>query len=99
MGTKKVPIDETEAAALQHVADKVAELGLTIDQLSQKANTPRTRTYESIKGRRSVSVSDFVALCHAVGLVPWRVLREAEDKITDPHGPPAPTTPHDPTVR
>lgn len=54
---------------------------MTVGDLAEESGLGRTSAFNSVKGQRATSVSEFVALCHALGLTPWRVLRQAEDAV------------------
>lgn len=56
---------------------------MTVGDLAEESGLGRTSAFNSVKGQRATSVSEFVALCRALGLTPWRVLRQAEDSIRD----------------
>lgn len=84
MGSKPLRISPVEAQALRILYDRFLDRGMTVGDLAEESGLGRTSAFNSVKGQRATSVSEFVALCHALGLTPWRVLRQAEDAVRAP---------------
>lgn len=82
MGSKKIPVEPLEAEAIQILYRQFISLKWTAQQLANKSGMAKTSAFESIKGERSTTVSEFEKLCSAFGYKPWRVLREAEENLS-----------------
>ncbi|MDY5404427.1 MAG: hypothetical protein SPG34_08870 [Trueperella sp.] len=81
MAQRKIDVEPVEAKALETVRDEMALQGKTLDDMTVDSGMARATIGKSLTGFRATSVSEFVALCHALGLTPWRVLRQAEDAV------------------
>ncbi|OCW59783.1 helix-turn-helix domain-containing protein [Trueperella bernardiae] len=83
MGRKALEIGEIERIAISNLAQAFEESTLTHQVVADRAGISRSGVLKTLAGQRATSVSEFVALCRALGLTPWRVLRQAEDSIRD----------------
>ncbi|MDP9833032.1 helix-turn-helix domain-containing protein [Trueperella abortisuis] len=81
MGRKALEIGEIERIAISNLAQVFEESTLTHQVVADRAGISRSGVLKTLAGQRATSVSEFVALCHALGLTPWRVLRQAEDAV------------------
>lgn len=89
MGRKALEIGEIERIAISNLAQVFEESTLTHQVVADRAGISRSGVLKTLAGQRATSVSEFVALCRALGLTPWRVLRQAEQAVhatttTDP---------------
>lgn len=91
MGSKPLRISPVEAQALSILYDRFLDRGMTVADLAEESGLGRTSAFNSVKGQRATSVSEFVALCRALGLTPWRVLRQAEQAVHTTTADPAAT--------
>lgn len=82
MGSKKIPVEPLEAEAIHILYRQFISLKWTAQQLANKSGMAKTSAFDSIKGERSTTVSEFEKLCSAFGYKPWRVLREAEENLS-----------------
>lgn len=87
MGRKALEIGEIERIAISSLAQAFEESTLTHQVVADRAGISRSGVLKTLAGQRATSVSEFVALCRALVLAPWRVLRQAEQAVhatTDP---------------
>ncbi|MEW6961589.1 helix-turn-helix domain-containing protein [Trueperella pyogenes] len=59
------------------------EFGISNRQIALEANVSHMTVNRAIDADTSVSVDTLAAICRALRLEPWRVLREAEDALQD----------------
>lgn len=91
MAQRKIDVEPVEAKALETVRDEMALQGKTLDDMTVDSGMARATIGKSLTGFRATSVSEFVALCRALGLTPWRVLRQAEEAVRATTADPAAT--------
>lgn len=57
------------------------ELGWNAERLATASGLAKTTAFNSINGKRATTMSELEALAKALGLTPWRVMRQAEDAL------------------
>lgn len=50
--------------------------------LEEKSGVSKTKIHAILNNERDIRLPDLIALCEAVGLVPWKVLKEATAKLS-----------------
>lgn len=77
----ELKIGDSEQEALQVLNEKYAESGKTHHQIANEIGVSRTTVLKSLAGERATTYSEFVGISCALGLEPWKVMREAEARL------------------
>lgn len=54
---------------------------MTHGELAEKVGVARTTILKTFAGSRATYLSEFEGIAKALGLIPWRVMRQAEDEL------------------
>ena len=84
------------------LAARQAELGVSLRQIEEMSGVTRMSACRILAGESAIPLSKFEDMARALGLIPWQVMREAEqaDEATDENfgieslEPPTPLHPH-----
>ena len=83
MGSRSLEISETEREVVAIIARAAERRGWSGRRLGAEAGITKARISLLLRNERPVTVTDFVALCEALGLSPVGVMKEAEARLTD----------------
>ncbi|WP_073995834.1 hypothetical protein [Arcanobacterium urinimassiliense] len=98
MGRKAYIIHPIEKEALGILYSRFIETGMTHEELANKLTTlGKTSAFNSLKGNRGTTITEFEELCTALGVSAVKVLKQAESAKTSPSSetsssPSSPTT-------
>lgn len=63
------------------LADRQAELGLSLRQIEEKSGVTRMSVSRILSGSSAMPLDKMEAVSIALGLVPWQVMRAAEESV------------------
>lgn len=81
MGSKSLKSSPFERAVLAVLREHLQSLDLTIDRLAERAGITRARCYKIFAGDAVCTMSDFGAMCAALGVSGSDVAAEAERRL------------------
>lgn len=80
-GKQREDATELSRAVNQVLLARIKALGLDNKTVAEKAEITAPTVTRIFKHGRVLDINEFVALCRALGLTPWRVLRQAEEAV------------------
>lgn len=83
MGQRPARIEPLEAQVMKILKARYLELGWNAERLATASGLAKTTAFNSINGKRATTMSELEALAKALGLTPWRVMRQAEDALEE----------------
>lgn len=75
------------------LTERIQDLGLSLRKVEAKSGVSKTSVSRIVNAESDYSISSFEAVADALGLQPWRVMREAEDRLASAAPAPAPDEP------
>ena len=81
MARKPADMDEVERKAIGILRGAFEQSGMTQGELADKVGVARTTILKTFAGSRATYISEFEGIAKALGLSPWRVMRQAEDVL------------------
>jgi transcriptional regulator with XRE-family HTH domain len=81
MARKPADMDEVERKAIGILRGAFEQSGMTQGELADKVGVARTTILKTFAGSRATYISEFEGIAKALGLSPWRVMRQAEDAL------------------
>lgn len=63
------------------LSTRAAELGLSLRDIQERSGIPHSTVGRILEAKTAISLDKFEAIARALGLTPWRVMREAEDAL------------------
>ena len=78
MGSRAIEVDETERVAVGLIAEETERRGWSGRRLAAESGITKARIALLLRGERPTTMSDFDAMCRALGLRASEVIREAE---------------------
>ena len=81
MGRKPLIIGETTKRVVQVLREHMEDQGVSGRELARLADMGATRCRDLLAGERPILVDELEAMSDALGLVGWKVLREAETSL------------------
>ena len=95
MSAENAGITEVLARIL---ATRAAELGLSLRDIQERSGVPHSTVGRILEAKTAISLDKFEAIARALGLTPWRVMREAEDRLAASPAPSAAVHTADPAA-
>lgn len=87
MGSRSLKSSPFERAVLAVLKERLQGLDLTIDRLAERAGITRARCYKIFAGDTVCTMSDFGAMCEALGVSGADVAAEAEQRLANEASP------------
>lgn len=81
MARKPAEMTEVEQRAITILRDSFEQSKMTHGELAEKVGVARTTILKTFAGSRATYLSEFEGIAKALGLIPWRVMRQAEDEL------------------
>ncbi|MBS5942850.1 MAG: helix-turn-helix transcriptional regulator [Finegoldia magna] len=81
MARKPAEMTEVEQRAITILRDSFEQSKMTHGELAEKVGVARTTILKTFAGSRATYLSEFEGIAKALGLTPWRVMRQAEDAL------------------
>lgn len=81
MARKPAEMTEIEQRAITILRDSFEQSKMTHGELAEKVGVARTTILKTFAGSRATYLSEFEGIAKALGLIPWRVMRQAEDEL------------------
>lgn len=85
MAKTKLENGPLSAAILRILREAAEDRGWTYTELSAHSVIKRTRCYHVMRGERAMTLTELNQLCEALDLVPWRVVKQAEETLHVPN--------------
>jgi hypothetical protein len=82
MGSRSLKTSPFERAVIAVLKERLQNADLTVDRLAERAGITRARCYKIFSGAATCTVTDFYAMCDALGVTGSTVAAEAERRIT-----------------
>nr|DAY94761.1 MAG TPA: Regulatory protein-modification, helix-turn-helix, transcriptional regulato, DNA [Caudoviricetes sp.] len=83
MARKPAEMTEVEQRAITILRDSFEQSEMTHGELAEKVGVARTTILKTFAGSRATYLSEFEGIAKALGLTPWRVMRQAEDALEE----------------
>ena len=80
---RKLPIGDAQLMVIALIRAAMEERGYSGRRLSEESGIGNTRCAEILRGNRVLTIDEFDSMCRALGLIPWMVMREAEESLDD----------------
>ncbi|MCB6403080.1 helix-turn-helix domain-containing protein [Schaalia odontolytica] len=81
MGSRSLKTSPFERAVIAVLKERLQNADLTIDRLAERAGITRARCYKIFSGAATCTVTDFCAMCDALGIAGSIVAAEAERRL------------------
>ena len=87
MGQKAIEAGPLSLRIAQIIRERKEEVAISDYVLADMSGIPRQRLRRAMVGDRPFLVDDLEAVATALGLIPWQVMREAEDSLIEARNP------------
>ena len=81
MGSRSLKTSPFERAVIAVLKERLQNADLTVDRLAERAGITRARCYKIFAGAATCTVTDFCAMCDALGIAGSTVAAEAERRL------------------
>ena len=81
MGSRALKTSPFEQAVIAVLKERAQNAELTIDRLAERAGITRARCYKIFAGSATCTITDFCAMCDALGIAGSTVAAEAERRL------------------
>jgi DNA-binding helix-turn-helix protein len=81
MGSRSLKASPFERAVIAALKEHLQNTDLTVDRLAERAGITRARCYKIFSGSATCTVTDFFAMCDALGIAGSIVAAEAERRL------------------
>lgn len=81
MGTKKLEVGALQREAVALIREAMSREGVSGRAVADRAGVTVSRCAAILRNERVMTVDEFVAIAGVLGLTPWRLLREAEERL------------------
>ena len=81
MGSRSLKTSPFERAVIAMLKERLQNADLTVDRLAERAGITRARCYKIFSGAATCTVTDFCAMCDALGVTGSTVAAEAEQRL------------------
>ena len=83
MGTKPNPVGMIDRELAEILNRVLGERGMSEAELARRAGLSQPTVHRMLATTRPMSVDDLDLMCEALGLVTWKVVREAETSLSE----------------
>lgn len=84
MGTKPILPGELDAALAEIIVRELEVRGWSQSELARRTGISQPRVHRMLAVTRPMTVDDLDDMCAELGLVTWRVVKEAEESLSAP---------------
>ncbi len=81
MGSRRLRVGPLQREAVALVREVMSREGVSGRAVADRAGVTATRCAAILRNERPATVDELAAIAGVLGLTPWRLLREAEERL------------------